>query len=346
MFSNCESRTRARRTRAPVASALSSVVAALPPCALLLLSAASALFACADPARAQQPSPTPQITQAQAELYERWRSNINTNQQVAFDAGREYLAKYPADEYARYVRPWIEAYDKAARGLEFQRLFKSQRFGELYAVGARILRGEPDDLRTLVHLAYAGYLASAKGDDTHSADALAYARRAQSLIESGAKPTDWQPFVDKDDALAYLNFVVGELTFKDDPAASSRLFLRALSFDSTLRREPVIYSRLAASYVASQYDPLSQDYQERFAGKDPTDESRAALERVNAVVDRIIDAYARAVALSGDDAKYAEPQRRWTGELTRFYKFRHDGSTEGLDALIASAVSKPLPEIK
>ena len=184
------------------------------------------------------------------------------------------------------------------------------------------------------------------GDDAHSAEALAYARRAQALIESGAKPTDWQPFADRDDALAYLDFVVGELTFKDDPAASARLFIKALAFDSTLRRAPVIYSRLAACYVVGEYDPLSKDYQSRFAGKDPTDESRAALEKINGVVDRIIDAYARAVALSADDPKYADPKRRWADELTRFYKFRHDDSTEGLDALITSVASKPLPEAK
>jgi hypothetical protein len=310
----------------------------------VLSSIAFALCLGLSAARAQQPAPTPQITQAQADLYERWRANINTNQPVAFDAGREYLAKYPSDEYAAYVRRWVEAYEKAARKVEFQRLFKLQRFNELFPVGKRILADEPDNLKTIIHLAYAGYLASAKGDDAYAAESLDYARRAQQLIESGAKPADWQPFVDKDDALAYLNFVIGELTFKDDPAASSRLFIKALAYDSTLRRAPVIYSRLAASYVASDYDPLSKDYQARFAGKDPTDESRAALTKINGVVDRIIDAYARAVALSGDDAKYAASKRRWSDELTRFYKFRHDDSTEGLDALIAGIVAKPLPE--
>src|SRR5918993_882562 len=50
-----------------------------------------------------------QITQTQADLYERWRSNINLNQQVAFEAGREYVGKYPNDEYAARVSGWVEA---------------------------------------------------------------------------------------------------------------------------------------------------------------------------------------------------------------------------------------------
>ena len=58
----------------------------------------------------------------------------------------------------------------------------------------------------------------------------------------------------------------------------------------------------------------------------------------------MIDAYARAVALSQSDPQYAGPRARWQQELTEFYKTRHDGSTEGLNALIASVVNKPLPD--
>lgn len=290
-----------------------------------------------------QPAP-PQITQAQAELYERWRSNINTNQPIAFDAGSAYLAKYPDNEYATHVRPWVEAYERAFRKVEFQRLFKARQFAELFRTGKLVLEDEPDHFKTIAHLAYAGYLAGGRGDESFAAESLAYARRAVQLIESGAKPADWQPFVDKSDALGYLHFVIGELTFKDDPANSAQLFRKALGFETTLRRTPVIYSRLAAAYVASEYDPLSKDYTARFAGKDPSDESRAALEKINASVDHVVGAYARAVAFSGDDPKYAEVKRRWADELTRFYKFRHDGSTEGLDALVAAASSKPLPD--
>ena len=294
--------------------------------------------------QALQPSQPQPITQAQAELYERWRSNINTNQPVAFDAGSAYLSKYPDNEYAAHVRRWVDAYERAFRKVEFQRLFKAQQFDALFRTGKVILADEPDHLKTIFHLAYAGYLAGGRGDDSFAAESLEHARRAMQLIESGAKPTDWQPFADKSDALGYLHFVVGELTFKDDPAGSARLFRKALGFETTLRRTPVIYSRLAACYVASEYDPLSKDYTARFAGKDPSDESRAALEKINGVVDHVVDAYARAVALSGDDPKYADAKRRWSDELTRFYKFRHDGSTEGLDALVAAAPSKPLPQ--
>jgi hypothetical protein len=316
--------------------------------ALAALVTLSACLASPQGARAGGPQvrqpPPPQVTQAQAELYEQWRSNINTNQPVAFDAGSAYLAKYPDDEYSAYVRRWVDAYRRAFRKVEFKRLFKTQQFADLFRTGKLVLADEPDDLKTVVHLAYAGYLAAGRGDDSFAAASLEYARRAVRLIESDAKPADWQPFADRSDALGYLHFVIGELTFKDDPAGSAQLFRRSLTFETTLRRTPVIYSRLAAAYVASEYDPLSKDYTARFAGKDPSDESRAALEKINAVVDRVVDAYARAVAFAADDPKYREAKRRWSEELTRFYKFRHEGSAEGLDALVAGVASKPPPE--
>src|SRR2546423_9703137 len=71
--------------------------------ALLLL----ALLCCAHSLHAHPPapSPTPQLTEAQALLYERSRSNIKLNQRVAYEAGKEYLRQHPDNLDAAYVRP-------------------------------------------------------------------------------------------------------------------------------------------------------------------------------------------------------------------------------------------------
>ena len=309
--------------------------------------ALSLVALCAPGARAgQRPAANaqPQITQAQAELYERWRSNINGNQMIAFEAGRDYLGKYPEPgEYAAHVRRWVVAYERESRKLEFLRLFKQQKFSDLFRVGDQILAEEPEHLKTIIHLAYAGYLAAGKGDDSFGAAALAHARRAVLLVDSG-RASDWQPFADRPDALGHLHFVIGELTVKSDPEESVRLFRRAVEIGGTVKGTPVLYSRLAAAYVVGRYDPLSKDYQSRFAGKEATEESRAALEKVNGVVDLVIDAYARAVSLAGDDARYADARRRWSDELTRFYKFRHNDTTDGLEAFVAGVAAKPLPQ--
>lgn len=285
-----------------------------------------------------------QITQAQADLYERWRANINLNQQAAFEAGREYVGKYPNDEYAARVGGWVAAYESAARKFQFEQLlFKEKKYAAAYALGKQVLAGEPGDLRTIINLASAGYLASNTGDASFNAETLALARRATEMLEAGSKPSDWKPFNGQPDALAYLDFVTGELVLKETPAESIKYFRKAIASEGAIKNTPVIYSRLAAAYAASEYEPQSKLFEEQFGGKEATPESKAALEQINATVDRITDALARAVALSGTEAQYAEARARWMQELTRFYKFRHNDSTDGLEAYIAGATAKPLP---
>jgi hypothetical protein len=295
-------------------------------------------------AKAERRRQQAQVTEAQAALYERWRANINLNQSAAFEAGREYVGKYPNDEYGARVRAWVDAYEKAARKLQFEGLlFREKKYATAFGVGKQVLASEPDNLRTIINLASAGYLASNTGDTSFNVETLEYARRATTLLEQGATPSDWKPFIGRPDALAYLNFITGELILKESPAESVNYFRKAIAAEGTLRQTPVIYSRLAAAYVASQYEPQSREFETNFGGKEATPESKAALEEINRTVDRIIDAYARAVALSGAEAQYAEARARWMQELTRFYRFRNNDSTNGLEEYIAGVTAKPLP---
>lgn len=285
-----------------------------------------------------------QITQAQADLYERWRANINLNQQTAFEAGREYVGKYPNDEYAARVGGWVEAYERSARKVRFEELlFKEKKYAAAYASGKQVLAVEPDNLRTIINLASAGYLASNTGDASFNAETLAFARRAAQMLEQGGQPSDWKPFNGKPDALAYLNFITGELILKETPIESVNYFRKAIESEGALKHTPVIYSRLAAAYVASEYEPQSKIFAEKFSGKEETPESIAALENINLTLDRITDALARAIALSGTETQYAEARARWMNDLILYYKFRNKDSTDGLEAYIAGAMAKPLP---
>ena len=297
---------------------------------------------CAQPAPSVQPQ---QPTQAQAELYERWRANIREHQRTAYEAGKEYLAKYPNDEYAAYVRPWVEAYERAARKLRFQQLlYKDKKYSEAYTVGREVLADEPENLKTIIDLASAAYLAAGAGDEAAKADALALARKAVGLLEANPKVTDWQPFRGPTDALGYLDFVIGDLILKDMPADAITYLRKAALSDSAVKQTPDVYARLAAAYAKSEYEPLARDFAERYAGKEATPESQAALAKIFPVLDRIIDAYARAVALSKDEPQYNAARARWLQELTELYKSRHDGSTDGLNDLITNVVNKPLPD--
>ncbi len=323
----------------------------------MAVTAYALLFLLALPSAAQPPSAQhssasrrrqqqQQITQAQADLYERWRANINLNQQAAFEAGREYAGKYPNDEYATRVREWVADYERAARKLQFEGLlFKEKKYAAAYQIGKQVLADEPDNLRTIINLASAGYLASNAGDASFNAETLEFAHRATAMLEGGSKPSDWKPFTGQPDALAYLNFIIGELILKETPAESVAYFRKAIESEGTVKNTPIVYSRLAVAYVAGEYEPLAKRFAGDRGGDRPpeSEKNNAALVKIYQVVDRIIDAYARAVALSGADAQYQQARARWMEQLTVFYKFRNNDSTDGLEAYIAGATAKPLP---
>lgn len=284
--------------------------------------------------------------QVKADLYKKFTDNRKTNPQAAYDAAKEYLQKYPNDDdqIAQYLKKWAAAYEKEARKLKVpQLLYTDKNFAEAYSTGRQVLADEPDDLTTLIDLGYGGYLASLAKNDSFNADALTDAKRAIQLIESGKSPDSWAPFKGKDDTLAYLYYTVGFLNLKNSPNEAIPALIRAASFNSELKTTPSTYYFLAAAYEAGPYLKQSADYKAQFEGKPESDASKLALANLNQVIDRAIDAYARAVAASGNDPKNATNKAEWMTRLTSLYKFRHNNSDAGLNEFIASSIKRPLP---
>jgi hypothetical protein len=58
----------------------------------------------------------------------------------------------------------------------------------------------------------------------------------------------------------------------------------------------------------------------------------------------MIDAYARAVSLAGNDPQQQTAKGQWMTRLTDLYKFRHENSAAGLNEFIAGVLAKPLPQ--
>ena len=85
-----------------------------------------------------------------------------------------------------------------------------------------------------------------------------------------------------------------------------------------------------------------EEYTRLYKGKDETPESKLALANINQVVDRMIDAYARAVAAAGTDPNYSTQKPQWSESLSSWYKYRHQ-SEAGMTEMVASILAKPLP---
>jgi hypothetical protein len=279
------------------------------------------------------------------EIYKRFVDNRIPNPRAAYQAARDYLAKYTKDkdQYTDYLSKWIAAYERDDRKRKLPDYINEKNFAEAFTVGARILSEDPEYLRAKIDLGYAGYLAASAKNETYNATALGYAKKAIQEIEAGKAPTEWAPFKGKDDTLAYLNYAVGFLTLKTNPSEALDALLKAAQYESDIKKTPSTYYFLGVAYEAGPYKTLSTDYQAKYANKPETPESKAALEKLGVVMDRIVDAYARAIATSGTDPKTEQSRKEWLTQLTTYYKFRNNGSDAGINEFIKGVLAKPLP---
>ena len=101
----------------------------------------------------------------------------------------------------------------------------------------------------------------------------------------------------------------------------------------------MLYLDLAAAYNDGPRAKLSEDYKQ-YLDKPESPESKLALANINQIIDRQIDALARAAAL----ATNAADKKNVMDVLTETYKDRNKTET-GLPELVASVLSKPLPDL-
>lgn len=279
------------------------------------------------------------------DMYTKFIETYKTDRAAAHHAGKDYLAKYARDNdrYSKYIKDWVDSYEREERLKTLLRLVTDGNFVEAFPVGKVVMSEEPDQLDSLIALSAAGNMAASARNPNFDKEAIAYSRRAIQLIEAGKAPDNWAPYKGKEDTLAHLYLTLGWLQIKPAPNEAIEALIKSVQFESELRKVPVNYYRLAQAYQEGPYAKLSASFQAKFGDKPETPESKLALEKLNQVIDVMIDAYARAVALAGSDAQYAQIKAAWLTTLTSFYKFRHQNSDAGLSEMITGVVSKPLP---
>lgn len=274
-----------------------------------------------------------------------------TDQAKAFELAKKYLACPPVGEVTEaqqkiidYLKKWSTAYSEGMRKLQLpQLLYNDKKYPEAYALGREILAAEPENLNVLVHLGANGYVVAPLKNQQLNTESLDYARRALQLIEGGKSVDDWAPLAGKEAAIAYLNFTIGTLSLEKDPANSLKNLIKAAQFETPLKKSPFTFAYIAAAYETGPYAKMSEEYKIKFGGKDETPESKLMLANINQIVERMIDGYARAVALAGTDTQFTQQKTVWLESLTTWYKYLHAGSDAGMTEYIAAVVAKPLP---
>ncbi|MBA2526895.1 MAG: hypothetical protein H0V18_14095 [Pyrinomonadaceae bacterium] len=270
-------------------------------------------------------------------------------------AAGEFLNKYPKStlrlQIASYVADQIaqvaDATQKLALAEGFHKVFKEdkeveaiqlvtldaylslKRIDDAFAHAALILAKEPENVAVMSHLALAGTEEAKRRNAKHVPVSLQYGLKSIELIEANKKPADL------DDArwerqkamlpLLYLNMGILSLLSGNQTEAKTR-FEKAAALNPA---EPTTYA-LLGNIVDDEYQQLAQTYKTMPEGKQKEETLKKATERM----DHAIDLYARSLGASAGKPEHKPLQDQILQNITPYYKYRHNGSTEGLQQLI------------
>ena len=311
-----------------------------------LILAALVLGVFASIAPAQETAQTKPQDEEKTELYRKYYEGAKggaEQQKVAYEIAREYLKKYGGeeDQYVTAVRKWVAKYEAATRVVDFNQAVAAKDYTKTFTVGRQLLEQEPENFKVLLQLVNAGLLNARAGNKSLDTETIALARKTLQLVDSN-KVTDPAPMASIDDVRGFLNFSLGSLLQETAPVEASAAFQRAAKEGGAYKTDPTTYFLLGGTIYNAEYQPLAAEYSEKYAGKDETPESKAMLERANAIANRAIDAMARAVALA-TKPEQKDLKAKWLSQLTDIYKDFHNNSDAGLNELVATVLSKPLP---
>jgi hypothetical protein len=314
-----------------------------------------ALPAYAQDAAAQTPAATgpcsPAEAEARAALYGKFRENFNKTaeqQKIAYESGKEYVSKYGTcteaseQQIVKYIQNWLGKYEKAAGEFNCTKAANDNP-AEAFNVCAPLIQAKPDDLKLRLTLVGAGIKAYTNKNNSLNTRATAEARTALQMIESGKTIDVWAPFKDQQEARAGLSYWIAVWSLEANPAESATQLLKVAQSGDTMAKEPATFQLLATSYYNAELKPKVDEYKAKCEGKEATPECDALLHKINVVLDRVIDSYARAVALSNANPKYGATATALRPILTNLYKQRHEGQEAGLNELIGKVLSTPVP---
>jgi hypothetical protein len=316
---------------------------------LLVFAAAGTALSCAVSTTAQS---NPPMTSAQFDnqkegLYAQfvdYKRNPNPEQQrYAYPTAKEYLRLFGGvdDSETKEVLRFVTEYEHALHERELYDAYGARNYLKTFELGRSVLKSNPDDFFVLALLTEAGYENSLAGNKSLNTETIGYARRAVQLIEAG-KVSKPDPFKSMDMARGFLNFTLGNFVRDDQPVEAAAAFLKAVQAGDPYHSDPAAYHRLGVATLKGEFTQLSAEYNEKFGNKPPSPEQAAMLQRIQHLVERAIDAYARAVALS-TKPEQEETRTKILAQLNALYKNFHNNSDAGLSELISTVLSKPMP---
>jgi len=274
-----------------------------------------------------------------------YKRNPNPEQQrYAYPTAKEYLRLWGGENRpeVKEVRAWVLQYERQMHENVLYATYNSKDYAKTFTLARPMVKADPEYFFALAIMTEAGYDNSVAGTKNLDTETAEYARQAIALLEAG-KVTKADPFKSIDIARSFLNYALATMVKDDAPAEAAVAYAKALkSADNPYSKDPIAYHRLGIAIYKGQLAPLSNEYNEKFGGKQSSAEQTAMMYKLMKLSDQAIDAYARAVALM-DKPEQKNARGQALAQLTTLYKAFHNNSDEGLTELIAGVLSKPMP---
>jgi tetratricopeptide (TPR) repeat protein len=203
------------------------------------------------------------------------------------------------------------------------------RVDDAFALASEMLAKNPDDINVLTRMTLAGTEETRKKNRKYAEVSLQYGLKAISLIESGKKPAG----ID-DERWALQRGSIAELY--------QQTAILYLASGNTQEAK----SRLTKASTLSPLDPanfallarlMNVDYLLQMDAYDVMPEGKAkqdAQKRLDALLDSMIETYARAAGLATGRVEYQTLLTQVIPDLTIYYKRRNNQSIKGLQQLI------------
>ena len=270
-----------------------------------------------------------------------------SNPSTKLAAAQDFLSRYPksknrtrlaqmvADEIRKVPNPYstLTLLDRAATTFispDETRFFTMIRLDALLNTGqidvgfklaAQVLENRPEDVSTWIKLTFAGAEEAKKRNLQYADPSLEYGMKAIRSLETNQQPAgiDAQEWTN-------LKSELGPLY-----QATALIYLAKGNTSEAS-------SRVARAIEKSPHDPtnyalLGRLLQSDYERKEKNRESQPT-QITDDRVDQIIEAYARAAGLATGRTEYQKLLQQVIPDLTRYYKTRHNDSTQGLQHLI------------
>jgi hypothetical protein len=270
-------------------------------------------------------------------------------------AAEEFVKKYPASkarpQIAKYLSNEIlgvkDATQKLATGQKFAALFNDPsetklvqpalidafvqlaRYDEAYEAASSFLANDADDVQVRVLLALTGADLAKAQNVKHIKVSSEYGAKSIELIEADKKPEgmDSESWVKEKAMLPVLYQQMAIVWLLQQNSTSAQSYLeKSVSLKPT---DPFNYA-LLGSITNTEYQSMAQTVQGLPDGKSKDE----LMQKANALLDKVIEQYAHAVALATGKPQFQPLRDQVMQDLTTYYKYRHQNSVEGLEKYI------------